>query len=122
MRKTSKTYKVTNIINEYFTDKVFTSQDVLDLANKMYKKISFSFYSIREYNRHYIGWGFLQEIIIDDKTHYKMISQIPTSMSTYLLREFAGESKEVQREKLRPFLVEIRQLKIKNLKDKINGN
>lgn len=121
MRKTSKTYKITDIINEYFTDKIFTPHDVLLFANKMYKKTSFSYYSISEYSRHYNGWGFLELVMVDNIIHYKMISQIPTSMSTYLIREFAHESREIQREKLQPYIVEIRQLKIKNIQNKING-
>jgi hypothetical protein len=123
MRKTSKTYKIINIINEHFTDRVFTSHDVLNFANDMYKNISFSFYSISQYNNHYLGWGFLEKVELEDnRIRYKMVSQIPTSMSTYLIREFAWKPKEIQREKLQPYLVEIRQLKIKNLKEKINGN
>ena len=121
MRESSKTYKVTKIINEYFNNKVFTINDILDFANNKYKNIKFSRYSIGQYCNHYVGWEFLDVKNINNEFKYKMISQIPLDMSTYLIREFAYKSKDIQKEKLKPFLLKLRQEKIENIKDKIDG-
>lgn len=122
MKKASKSYKVAETINEHFTNKLFTTEDVFNFAKDKYKNIEFSLYTISQYIYHYTSWGFLELVKHDDKEWYKMVSQIPTGMSTYLIREFANSPKEIQREKLKPFLIEIRQKKLKQLKDKIDEN
>lgn len=121
MRESSKTYKITKIINEDYSNKEFTINDILDFANNKYKNIKFSRYSIGQYCNHYVGWGFLDVKEVNKKIVYNMKSQIPMDMSTYLIREFSYKSKDIQREKLEPFLMEYRRIKLKKIKDKIDG-
>ena len=120
MKKASKSYKITNIINEYFNNKPFTIKDVLILSSKMYKGLKFSPYSINQYCIYYVGWGFLSSKNGNNENIYELISQIPTDMSTYMIKQFAFSPKEIQNQKLEPFILKIRQLKIENLKKLTN--